>query len=53
MKTKNLSDEERLKYNQYHRSYYHRKKAEREAKAEKERLKAIEEKFNNEIKGGK
>ena len=50
MKTKDLPQEERLKYNQYHREYYHRKKAEKKAIAEKL---LIEKQFENEIKGGK
>ena len=53
MSKRNRTDEQRLRYNQYHREYYHRKKAEKAEKAEQERLKAIQEKFNNEIEGGK
>ena len=46
MRTRDLPEEERLKYNQYHRNYYHRKKAEK--KAELERL--VKQNLKNEIK---
>ena len=47
------TEEQRLQYNQYHREYYHKKKAEKKAKLEQEMLKALEEKYKHEIKGGK
>lgn len=41
-------EEKRARYNANARRHYHKKKAE----IEEQRLKAIEEKFNNEITGG-
>lgn len=48
MATKDLTQEKKLKYNQYHRHYYHRKRAEQKALVEK----MIENKFKSEIRGG-
>ena len=50
MKSRSFTEEQRLRYNQYHREYYYRKKAEKKALAEKL---LIEQKLKEEIKGGK
>ena len=46
MRTRDLPEEKRLKYNKYHREYYHRKKAEKKAKLER----LVKQNLKNEFK---